>query len=113
MICLRLRCSRNGKGVPAPAGRLRDHEIIAVAPPRRPAHAISLLPATRLCVTASGRLVAACSTFVAIASPLPREAMVRRPPHDLRVFGWTVLLWIAVVAAIVALVVGSGWLGPD
>jgi hypothetical protein len=34
--------------------------------------------------------------------------MGRRIPNYLRVIGWTFLFWIAVVAAIFALVVGSG-----
>jgi hypothetical protein len=34
--------------------------------------------------------------------------MGRRIPHYLRVVGWTFLFWVAVVAAIVVLMVGSG-----
>ena len=37
--------------------------------------------------------------------------MGRRIPRDLRVVGWTILFWVAVAAAIAALVVGSGCSG--
>jgi hypothetical protein len=38
--------------------------------------------------------------------------MGRRIPHDLRIIGWTFLIWVTVAAATVALVVGSGCSGP-
>ena len=37
--------------------------------------------------------------------------MGRRIPRDLRIIGWTFLIWVTVAAATAALVVGSGCSG--